>query len=298
MYGTIFVNKGRAELLKKHFILKSVLKFKIPFYYLLVSIILGITITYFVFQGYGKKLEQYKSEITLANSINKNCDYDFARLPGYKHIKPLVWVRPSCESQRYSDIKGQLSELIRGYVNSGVLYSASFDLRDLKNGDWVSYNSEEKYSPGSLMKVPVMITILHMAENNPGLLDREVVFNQIFQRNFAPNFNDALIKLGEKYTIRQLLKRMIQYSDNDAADLLCQNIDTVAFKKTFTDFGFKAGNLREIYPISSVEFSAYMEMLYNAGYLTITDSEYAMDLLTTSNFKQGLVSGLPNQLVT
>ncbi len=272
------------------------LKQKIPFYYLFFAIFSGVAFSYFVFQTLQQNSDFFASE---KNSVaaSKMCDYNFTRLQGYKHIKPLVWVHPNCESDKFLAFKAQLVDVIQNYVQKGILNSASFDLRDLKQGDWISYNSEEKFSPGSLMKVPVMITILRMTEDNSRLLEREVVFDQPFHREMKPNFQDKTIVLGNRYTIKQLLQRMIQNSDNDAADLLCKNLDPVAFKKTFTDFGFPEGNLSKVYPITTVEFSAYMEMLYNAGYLTINDSEYATSLLASSSFKQGLVSGLPDSIV-
>jgi beta-lactamase class A len=272
-------------------------KHKIPTYYLLIAILSAVALSYFAFQNISQSSASGTPPKTALNSSGKECDYSFERLQGYKHIKPLVWVHPVCESQKYSILKEQLSALIQSYIRSGVLKSASFDLRDLEEeGDWASFNSEEQFSPGSLMKVQVMITVLRMAEDKPGLLDHEIVFDQPFQRNAIVRFPDVTIKPGYKYAVRELLQRMIQYSDNDANDLLLKNIDTVTLKKVFSDFGFAEVKKGQRYPITALQFSAYMEMLYNAGYLTIKDSEYAMDLLSICNFKQGMVSGLPDSV--
>jgi beta-lactamase class A len=270
---------------------------KIPLFFLPIAIITGIIASYLLFQIFHQNPALDTSAKTSSVSSMGGSDYSFERLKGYKHIRPLVWVRPIRESEKYSATKSQMIELIQGYVQSGVLNSASFDLRDLKEGDWVSYNSDEKFSPGSLTKVLVMITILRMAEDKPGLLDQVVDFDKPFAKEYNDVFPDITIKLGEKYTIRQLVQRMIQYSDNYAKDFLCAKLEPTAFKKVFTDFGFPEGNLREVYPISSAEYSAYMESLYNAGYLTIQDSEYAMALLASCNFKQGMVSVLPDSIV-
>jgi beta-lactamase class A len=37
-----------------------------------------------------------------------------------------------------------------------------------------------------------------------------------------------------------------------------------------------------------------MNVLYDAGYLTIANSEYAISLLSESEFKEGIVKGVPN----
>lgn len=263
------------------------------FYYLISGSIIGIAISYLLFQF----IPARNADKTLINPISeRNCDYNFERLQGYKHIKPLVWVHQNCESEKYFGLKNQITGFIQNNINTGNLNSASFYLIDLKQGDWVSYNDQEKYQPGSLMKVPVMITILKMVEKNPELLNKQIFYQQAFREDILPIFRDQTIQPGKYYTIRELLQHMIKYSDNAAATLLCLNLDSRDFEKTFTDFGFKKGNLNEAYPITSVEFSDYMEMLYNAGYLTIKDSEYAMELLSDCNFKKGMIAGLPDSV--
>ena len=263
------------------------------FYYLITGSIIGVAISYLLFQYFA----DHNTNKTLISPVaERNCDYNFERLQGYKHIKPLVWVHQNCESEKYFSLKTQITNFIQTNINSGNLNSASFYLIDLKQGDWISYNDQEKYQPGSLMKVPVMITILKMVEKNPELFNKKILYQQAFREDISPIFRDEMIQPGKYYTIKELLQRMIKYSDNAAATLLCQNLDSKDFENTFTDFGFKKGNLNESYPITSVEFSDYMEMLYNAGYLTIKDSEYATELLTDCNFKKGLMAQLPDSV--
>lgn len=272
-------------------------KQKLSVYYWLIPILTAVAASYITIQilrpDFGTNLS---AQPALASSV-RECSYNFERLRGYKFIKPLVWVHPNCESEKYLPLKEQLSSLIQSYINAGVLKSASFDLRDLQaGGDWIAFNSEEQFSPGSLMKVQVMITVLRMAEDKPGLLDLEITFDKPFPTTAIVRFPDQTIQLGKKYTVRELLNRMIRYSDNDANDLLLKNIDTVILKKTFSDFGFPEVKKGQRYPISVLQFSEYMEMLYNAGYLTIKDSEYALDLLSSCNFKEGMVSSLPDSI--
>ena len=47
------------------------------------------------------------------------------------------------------------------------------------------------------------------------------------------------------------------------------------------------------YPISAREYTLFMRCLYNATYLTIPNSEYATELLSTCDFTNGFSKGFP-----
>ena len=51
----------------------------------------------------------------------------------------------------------------------------------------------------------------------------------------------------------------------------------------------KANNI----PLSVQECSLFMESLFNATYLNIRQSEFAVDLLSKSTFSDGIVKGIP-----
>jgi beta-lactamase class A len=79
--------------------------------------------------------------------------------------------------------------------------------------------------------------------------------------------------------------------------LLNENIDVKTFKKVFTDLGLSEPDwFAKNYPISVNEYSIFMRALFNAGYLNIRDSEFAVELLTKSDFKNGIVNGLPSSV--
>jgi hypothetical protein len=90
---------------------------------------------------------------------------------------------------------------------------------------------------------------------------------------------------------------MIQYSDNNATMLLNGIIDIKIFKKVFTDLGLsEPGWYAKSYPISANEYSVFLRVLFNSGYLNMKDSEFALRLLTKSDFKNGIVNGLPSSV--
>ncbi len=87
---------------------------------------------------------------------------------------------------------------------------------------------------------------------------------------------------------------MIVYSDNNATILLNQIVDENIFKKVFSDVGLPEPDFRSSqYPISVNDFSIFMKELYNASYLSQEDSETCLEMLSRSDFRDGLLSGLP-----
>jgi beta-lactamase class A len=79
--------------------------------------------------------------------------------------------------------------------------------------------------------------------------------------------------------------------------LLNQQMDLAVFKKTFTDLGLSDPDMsKSDIPITARQYSLFMRVLFNATYLNIQDSEYCTELLSHSDFKTGLVNGIPGEM--
>lgn len=235
-----------------------------------------------------------EAESKTNSNIASNCSYAVRRLEGLSYIKPLLFIDSQCESEELNPLKQNIISLIDDYKRTGIINSASLYLKSYKQNDWMEINSDEQFLPGSLMKVPELITFLKMNEKNPGTLNKVLTFDHPFNFDIRPNIVSKSIQLGHHYTIRELLTYMIQYSDNNATALLNSNIDTKIFSNVFTDLGLSAPDWQKRnYPISAKEFSLFMRTLYNASYLNIENSEFATELLSKCNYKDGIVSSLP-----
>jgi beta-lactamase class A len=141
-----------------------------------------------------------------------------------------------------------------------------------------------------------MMAYLKDAETDPGILDKVLTNTQTFDPttvNFEPEI--TLIP-NQKYTIRELISRMIIYSDNLAYNLLNNNMDAQKVIKVYNDLGvdISKGNIDPNGNIVSVKnYSAFFRILFNASYLNQDMSELALNTLSQSKFTQGLIAGLP-----
>lgn len=241
--------------------------------------------------GFSKK----NTQPTESSSNNKySCNYDVTRLSGLKYIKPIMFVDDQCESDDLQDIKKQVLDIITRYKNFEGVISASVYLRQFASNGWISVNSSDKYEPGSLFKVPILITILKMCENNPSFIDKPILYKKPIDDGKNVAFKSKSIQLGQSYTVKELLTYMIKYSDNKATILLESNMNAEILQKLFSDLGLEVPNINDKqYFFTTSQYSLFIRAIYNAAYLTIKDSEYAATLLSECDFKEGIVSGLP-----
>lgn len=266
---------------------------KIPFYYFIIFTLIAVLATFYTCYAYFSHQEQLIVETVQANN-NQSCMWNVQRLNGYKFIQPLVSTKQGCESENLKPIRQEMAQTIDNYKAAGTIITASVYLRVFGQGEWVCINEGESYRPGSLLKVPELITFLKEEELIPGTLDKKLSYSVPFTTVKNPIYTSKSIEVGKSYTIRELLRYMIEYSDNNATMLLNNNMDSKQFKQTFKDFGLKEPDMNASdYPIAVKDYGIFFEALFNAGYLTIDNSEYAVELLSKCNFKDGIVAGIP-----
>ena len=82
-----------------------------------------------------------------------------------------------------------------------------------------------------------------MNEEAPGILDKKLLFNQNFNIDKIVAFKSKSIQIGTTYTIRELLRYMIEYSDNNATALLNNNLKSDVLLKLFKDLDLKLPNI-------------------------------------------------------
>jgi beta-lactamase class A len=271
------------------------LKSKVSIFYLVFTTICASIISILAFKALDKSKDEVYSPIASVQGTNSsgNTHLNISRLNGYKYIHPIYSVEADNESSALLPLKTGIGEYLESMKSGGDLTEASVYIKDLTSEDWTIVNPNEQYRPGSLIKVITMITYLRMAEANPALLDKEITYNN---NVVAPTqtFNSKVIEPGKKYKIRELIRRMIAYSDNNATALLHKDIDIAVFQKTFTDIGLNKPNVTDKnFTLDVKYYSRFISVLYEGSYLTLQASEYAISLLSEGDFKLGILKQLP-----
>ncbi|TAK93940.1 serine hydrolase [Patescibacteria group bacterium] len=221
---------------------------------------------------------------------------------------PYQYINPSrCEpatarkKKEYIVLRTDLNELIEKEKKDGKLTSAAVYFRDLQNGPIININDQESFIPASLLKLPLMITYLKKAQDDPSLLSRKIkVAGDVgtLPQNIKP---EQTAQIGQTYTIDQLLMLLITQSDNTSWKVLLgdlrKNYSEDDFVSTLSDLGIVDPRKRTDQQYVTVQsYAAIFRILYNSSYLSTVMSDKALKILARSDFHDGLEAGVPREL--
>jgi beta-lactamase class A len=171
--------------------------------------------------------------------------------------------------------------------------------RDLNNGQWIGINEKEPFAIASLIKIPILFSILKEAQKSPEIMDKTVQISDV-DKTSSPEQNikpEEELVVGSSYTIKDLSERMITQSDNVAATALLRNIDGQYRKSIFESVGVKFEENNDEVMVSVKDYAGFFRVLFNSSYLDRQSSEYALDLLSKTTFDKGIVAGVPSGVV-
>jgi hypothetical protein len=149
------------------------------------------------------------------------------------------------------------------------------------------------------MKLPLLITYLKLIEHQPYLLEEEVVYEKSPELNSDnQNFKPANpLVVGETYSVQELLEHAVINSDNDAAAMLAAHLGDAQYRNTLVELGvYIPLGVDTVDFITAKTYANIFRILYNASYLSRESSEFALDLMSRSQFK-GIAEPLPPSTV-
>lgn len=215
----------------------------------------------------------------------------------YKFISPLLECDTG-ESKELSSFDDEIKNIADGLMQNGTITDVSYYFRDLNNGIWIGINEDDEFAPASLMKLPLMISYLKEAEENPLLVEKTYTFTKEDDNYEKQNIKPTeTMVIGQNYTVRDLINRMIMYSDNSALRILLKNSGAFGMR-VFTDLGVVLPEGNEDEDFMSVRtYSRFFRILYNGSYLNFANSDVALRILSLSQYDDGIVSGVPENIV-
>lgn len=145
-------------------------------------------------------------------------------------------------------------------------------IKDLDDGNVLSFNAEDYWYLSSTIKVPVAIAVLQRVETGELSLDDELTLRESDKVDGA---GDLLWQEpGSKHTIASLLEKMIKNSDSTATDMLIRLIGEDEFNEQIRKKMVQEG-FNHITTILQVRYDAYSEFHENISDLTNMDIIYA-----------------------
>lgn len=216
----------------------------------------------------------------------------------YVFTNPIL----DCENNNQGDesviSSKNLNEKVSQLKNEYSLSHISLYFRDLNNGPWIGINEKEIFSPASLLKVPILIAFLRESERDPSILEKKVLIspsdiNQTIHQNIT---FENLLNVGSEYSLIDVAKSMVQKSDNTGVSVLLRNISSDSISGIFKSVGAPFVDTSTEVNIRVKDYAGFFRVLYNASYLDREKSEMALQILSKSEYINGLVNRLPQNI--
>ncbi len=200
----------------------------------------------------------------------------------------------------YAETQQKISEFIEAERAAGHISEVALYFRDLKNGPVFGINELVEFAPASLLKLPLALVYLNEEEKKSDLLAQALSFDDLGWRQKQEFPPPESIEAGRPYLVEELLRRMIVYSDNLAAELLETHIAAIrgkdVVKDTYLELGIIAPGDIFDEAVNVRRYSSIFRVLYNASFLTPEFSEKILGWLADSTFKDGLTGGVPENI--
>ncbi len=254
---------------------------KISIIWLAVPLVV-LLLTIFWKPGSKSAVIQNNPDETVANTSN-NVSSNYPYITSKKEdFRPLM-----------HDIREAMRNTVKEEIKTGKVTEVSINFELLDKGVGFTYGYTDWFWPASLLKITTLIAYLKQAETDSTYLDKQIVFHKA-NLGYNQNFMKDSLKDGKKYSYRELLERLVVTSDNQACFALEKNIGEEKVTQLYNDFSIdvsRGAKLQDFMPIN--EYMGMLRSLYNATYLNRKYSEYALSLLTRSDFEYGIRGGIP-----
>jgi beta-lactamase class A len=212
-------------------------------------------------------------------------------------VNPLLAYTVPENKSELKPLHDAIEKKVNEEIRNGTLTSAGIYFRDLDTARWTGINPDMKFSPASLLKVPVMIAYLKKVEDNPSFLNQRVYYDGSFDDNARQDIKPLkAIEKGSSYSYEDLLRYMVSYSDNNATTLLFNHLDKLSLDQVFNDFEVEAPTSTIDY-LSPRSYSHFFRILYNATYVNKKLSQKGLELLALPDFPQGITAGVPEGVI-
>lgn len=208
-------------------------------------------------------------------------------------VNPLIDCpqMPDSRSVKTNRLQNRLQQTVDKFKSEKKVEAISIGFRDLLHGSNLRINVDEPFAAASLLKVPILITIMQNSLTDPGLLSKKLVYSGSTVGDWVQNQSPAPpMTPGSSYTVEELLRRMIMDSDNSAASMLLNLAPPEEVIQDLRDMGVVLIQKDNDWWISVGEYGSIFRILYNSTFLPANMSNGILKLLSQASLKTGLVS--------
>lgn len=182
---------------------------------------------------------------------------------------PRVISHPPQERFDSSSVVNQIKGVTQGLTGTYGVYVYRFE-----DGGEYGINENKTFPAASLNKLPVMIAAYQQAEADKLDLEKEYVLKEEDKVEGAGILYSK--PAGEKYSYRQLLEYMGQYSDNTAFKVMRQVVGEIVVNQ-----------------MTPEEVGELFKKVYEGGLINQENKEELLGFLTDTGFEDRMPQGVP-----
>jgi beta-lactamase class A len=209
----------------------------------------------------------------------------------------------------------QLAKAIPSLIRDAGAADVAVAFHDLGSGDELLIHADVNFHPASTIKVPIMMEVFRQAEEKTRALDERIavkndfvsiVDGSHFSLQVADDSETGLYhRLGERLTVRELVRLMITESSNIATNILVERVTAARATEFMRSLG-----TNDVHVVRGVEDGkAYARGLNNAAtarglmqillrlaeraVVSAQASEEMLAILRGQKFNEGIPAGLP-----
>ncbi len=218
-------------------------------------------------------------------------------------VTSLTFIKPTIDcdiTERKTvlleELQRKLEILASGYTQTGQATRIGIFVRDLKSTRFAGVNQNENFIMASLLKLPLGIAGYKLAEVEPKVLEQAITYGgtpNLYANQNIP-VSDRIVS-GQKYSIRELIRRSIVYSDNTTAQLLSDFYAPGYFDLILNALGiqFRLDEVNNEDLVNPRNYANIFRSLYNSSYLTAKYSNELLEILTETEYRNGAIKHIP-----
>lgn len=202
----------------------------------------------------------------------------------------------------YIETKNELIDFIEKETSEKRASKVAVFFRDLNNGPTFGINDTDNFIPASLLKLLNALTVLRLVEENPSIINDKLILNgepQLHEQVYSPKMS---VVEGGTYTMEEVLRYSLVYSDNLSDQVIFEYLTNVPTDKnliesTYRDLGLlDPKNSLSAAVLTAKNYASIFRVLYNVSFLNKETSENILNLLSQSDFDDGLRKGVPESI--
>lgn len=204
-------------------------------------------------------------------------------------------MQPIYEASEIKQLKNQLNQLASSYPT----IDPSIYIWDFNSGKYVDIKGNTPYSAASIIKVPVLLELFRSIENKQINLFDKMTLTDYYRAEGSGGLQFQ--QEGNKYTLNQLARVMIEDSDNSATNMIMSAIGgKPAVNRAIRNWGLKNTYINAWLPdlagtnyTTAKDIATMLFNIENDSFLSLNSREYIVDYMGHVKNDRLLKAGLP-----